>query len=599
MKIRVKLFIIPVVGSLFYLVLFATVSLGFGEQRRSQEVYAKRFVGYTACTDVYGTLLDLHAGLYRMIAWCSSGYDASKIQQLAEREKALLDSIEAALTKASADTEQDEERNGLYTKAATQFNGYREWALKVIEIVDTDQSIASMFMGTAEDMASALQASLVELKAIERRLSDEAYAAALHSSDFTLNLIIATLFAAITISIAIAIILSRQIIRSLDNLHARVRDISQGSGDLSMLIEVNSSDEIGGLGHTLNEFITRMEGIVSGVKRVTGQSKDISGSLSRIAVDTSADTEQMSASLHSSRQNIEKLNHEIQSSAQQIKEIASHIGDMTNSIENQSSAVAQSSSAIEEIVTSIRTITTMMEAKKELSERLTQIAMEGLSRMEESTQAIAKVTHTADEAMTQIKVINGINANLNLLAMNAAIEAAHAGSAGSGFAVVAGEVRRLAEETGRNSKSISGSLASTVSDMQTASRVNQVAKDSFKALMSGITDIVGAMEETRAGMNELSVGSTEIVRAVSSLMNITSDIRERSSVINDNASSIEATMGRVAGLSTVASGGMGEVAGAVLHVSESMARLADVSHSNEENVERIDQEMRQFRTRDP
>lgn len=589
----------PIIGILCFLVLIATLYLGLAEQKKALDnVYRTRFKAYQTCAEITERVVAYHSDLYKLISWSSSGYDPAKIAELMGDEKKGMDGISAGIQQAMSLAGIDEREKTLYAKALGQLGEYGEWSGKVLGMVGSDLSIASMFMGTAEDKMSMLRGTLASLEALEKKLGSETYESAAKSSDVTLRNALAIFAAAIALSVFASLILGRRIMRSLDLLGRRARDISKGTGDLTLEISGGTHDEIGELGASFNEFIEKLERTIAHVKETSKKNKEIGAALSRIAVDTSSDIQQISATVNSSKDSIHRLNDEIQSSVGIMEKIAGHIEEMAKSIESQSAAVTQSSASIEEIAASIGTITSVVEQKKELSDRLSQTAQDGFKKMEMSSSAIVKVSRSADSVVKMVDVINGITANLNLLAMNAAIEAAHAGEWGRGFAVVAQEVRALAEDTARNAKSIAKTLKATVSDMQSASQLNLTAKSSMADLISGIKDIVNAMEETRSGMGELSAGSKEIVKAVASLMELMTDIRERSAGINENSVSINANMSRVAGLSAKTSGGMQEITVAVSHVSEAMTRLSEIGKTNEQSSAEIDRELSQFKTRE-
>ncbi len=599
MKIRIKLMIIPIISLIFFLILLATVYSGLADQKRALDnVYKNRFHGYKTCSEIYEDILGYHLNLYKLISWTGSGFDSGKIALLNMAERETISRVALEIDRASKLPGLDENEETLYVKSIALLKEYQDWSGRVLDIADSDLSIASMFMGTADDKMTALQFLFDALQSKEKSLGEEAYTAAAKSSEFTLGLTLAIFAISMVVSVSVSLLLSRGIMRSLDNLGKRAKDISKGSGDLTQEIRTGSSDEIGELGVSFNEFIQKLEAVIGHLKQVSVKNRKIGGTLSRITVDTSTDTREISETVNSSKDSIRKLDSEIQSSVGIVKQITAHIEQITATIENQSTAVSQSSASMEEMAASIVTITSIVEQKKALSDTLSATAREGLRKMEMSSDAIAKVNRSADAVVKMVNVINRITKNLNLLAMNAAIEAAHAGDAGRGFAVVAQEVRSLAEDTAKNAKSISKTLKGTAMDMQTASQLNQATKASLADLVTGIHEIVNAMEETRSGMNELSASSTEIVNAVSSLLELTESIRERSTGINENAVSIDANMNRVSGLSSQATHGMEEITAAVYRVSETMMKLSEIGKANEESVTAIDLELQKFRTRE-
>nr|HPO50992.1 methyl-accepting chemotaxis protein [Spirochaetota bacterium] len=180
--------------------------------------------------------------------------------------------------------------------------------------------------------------------------------------------------------------------------------------------------------------------------------------------------------------------------------------------------------------------------------------------------------------------------------MNAAIEAAHAGDAGKGFAVVADEIRKLAEITGENAKSIGDALQKAVDDIHIATEINKNSSDSFNNLVVGIQEILNFMAEITNSMKELSFGSREIVGAITSLLEMTENIKSSVNKINDNSKQIIENVDQVSDFSYQSSVGMEEVSKGAIQISYSMLTLIDVSKENEENIKTLVEELKNFQT---
>ncbi|HOV15114.1 MAG TPA: methyl-accepting chemotaxis protein, partial [Spirochaetota bacterium] len=350
-----------------------------------------------------------------------------------------------------------------------------------------------------------------------------------------------------------------------------------GEGNLETKVAVASNDEIGDFSSYFNIFTTNIKQIITKIKGISENTKRVGEHLNNISSETSASTEEISAIILSSKENIEMLDSKIKDTAESIKKITNSIQKITESIDRQSSAVDQSSSSIEEMAASIGNIAKLVEEKKSLSDVLSKTAKDGMNKVEESIESIDKITKSTNNMLEMIAVINNIAEQTDLLAMNAAIEAAHAGDAGKGFAVVADEIRKLAEITSENAKSIGQALQKAVDDIHTATDINRTSSDSFNNLVLGIQDILNFMSEITNSMKELSFGSKEIVGAITSLLEMTDNIKTSVNMINDNSKQITQNVDQVSEFSYQSSVGMEEVSKGAIQISRSMLTLMEVS----------------------
>ena len=246
-----------------------------------------------------------------------------------------------------------------------------------------------------------------------------------------------------------------------------------------------------------------------------------------------------------SRYQAEQLADQVTSGASAIEEIVATIESQTQRIDQQRELVSQSAAAIAQVSSSISSIASITEQHATDSVRLRGATESGSAAVHTAEEAISDVSESVDAVDGMISVINDIAARTNLLAMNAAIEAAHAGSAGRGFAVVAAEIRKLAENTATNAHQISERLTTLIAriqDARTASAETQETFSTITTVAATVTDAFGAITDQS---REVATGAHEVVSTSAGLQALSDEIAggavEMQSAVHEISGLISAT----------------------------------------------------------
>ena len=202
-----------------------------------------------------------------------------------------------------------------------------------------------------------------------------------------------------------------------------------------------------------------------------------------------------------------------------IDEIDKTVNELNVSITSQSRFVEESSQKTEKMISSLKTTSEISRNKQETIQELLANAAGGQESMKETIQSVQGISQSVDGIASAIKIISAIAANTNLLSMNAAIEAAHAGDAGRGFAVVAAEIRRLSETTRENSHNISKTLKSIIDGIGVTSKRSGDTNSRINEMSREIDDFADTMTGMINTLNELSSESSDITTALNSLKN--------------------------------------------------------------------------------
>jgi iron only hydrogenase large subunit-like protein len=206
----------------------------------------------------------------------------------------------------------------------------------------------------------------------------------------------------------------------------------------------------------------------------------------------------------------DRLHQKISGAQELVNRLVDLVQTVLATTEDQGQTVAESSAAVEEMMASIRNVDTLVRKRMSLVQGLQTETDSGAAAFQKTVQSVKRVTDRVEAIRGVTGAIEEVAANTNLLAMNAAIEAAHAGASGRGFAVVASEIRKLAEQTTRQSGRISTDLEAIGSEIDGTRAVSAEAGQRLEALVDQLRDLSVGFVELAHTMAEMASGTGQV-----------------------------------------------------------------------------------------
>jgi len=222
---------------------------------------------------------------------------------------------------------------------------------------------------------------------------------------------------------------------------------------------------------------------------------------------------------------VDMLTENINNATSIIDGIVQVVQNLHESIDAQAKSVEESSKKTEVMVNSLMTTSDISRNKRDDIKELITNTTKSQESMRETILSIQDISQSVDGIASAIKIISAIAANTNLLSMNAAIEAAHAGDAGRGFAVVANEIRRLSESTRENSRNISQTLKNIIDGIAKTSKQSDDTGGRINEMSTEINGFADTMNGLITTFNELSAESGEITNSLCDLRDISNTVK--------------------------------------------------------------------------
>jgi len=254
-------------------------------------------------------------------------------------------------------------------------------------------------------------------------------------------------------------------------------------GDLTKSLDVKGFDEISKVSGYINDIISFFNKIVRDTKEMAMSNYKSEEAETESSSMSSKALNEISGNLKEIIKQITHLNSNISTATNDISIISANLTMLTGDIENQFSSITESSSSIEEMVSTINNISMVSKTKKESSIDLLNTVSETGKLIDNNHEIVMRIAANVNDTIEIISIIDQIASSIDLLSMNAAIEAAHAGEAGKGFSVVAEEVRNLAESTNENSGRISTILKNIVELSRESLESSNRSNSSFKQII--------------------------------------------------------------------------------------------------------------------
>ncbi|MDY2824784.1 MAG: methyl-accepting chemotaxis protein [Treponema sp.] len=414
------------------------------------------------------------------------------------------------------------------------------------------------------------------------------------SGIFTPLLIFAIIFTIILLGTLIALI-TIKIIVPLKNVGNAVESLSSGEADLTIRLPVKGKDEFAKLSDDVNKFIELLQNIVRQLLNAQDSLVTIGENLGQNSQSSASATAEIMANIESVRKQSESQTDAVGNTSNVLKKSTEAVEELGTLIERQTSGIADSSAAIEEMLGNISSVTNSVRKMSESFATLSNTVNVGSRKMENVNEKVAQMAEQSKMLLQANEMIAAVAEQTNLLAMNAAIEAAHAGDAGKGFSVVADEIRKLAETSSDQSKNIDVELKGISESIQDVVSLSQDSQSAFGEIVThlGTTDAI--IHQIDHAMSEQEQASHQILSSLSDMRQKSDQVNVKSVELNEGVQLVLKDMASVSQISDVILGSMDEMTTGAKEINGSTQSVSNLALQTNENINAMNQLLNQFK----
>ena len=406
---------------------------------------------------------------------------------------------------------------------------------------------------------------------------------------FSMLIITLVLF---VLSFMVSFILSRFLKRYFSRMETVFKQIAKG--DTTARINYKTNDEIGLLMGYFDESIEHMSIMLSTLAKETDQ-------MEKVGTTLSTDMEKTATAAQQVTNHINGIKDEIMRQASSVTEILATVEQSINiiklldsSIESQNTSVSNGVHQMERMTESIKTITDMLAKNNQLIKDLCEKTIRGKEGARTANEVVAQIAEKSDSLLEASLVIQNIASQTNLLAMNAAIEAAHAGESGKGFAVVADEIRKLAEESNMQGKQIANVLKETIEVIRNLIEAGNGAERVFDEVYDLTNNISGQEDLIEKELKEQAEGTSIALEMMKDIKEVASGIKDGSTEMLEGNEAVADEMKKLDSLTRIISNSMNEMTKGAVEITNTIIEANDITQQNKASVDSLASVMNKF-----
>ena len=391
------------------------------------------------------------------------------------------------------------------------------------------------------------------------------------------------------------LIVIKVIIDKFDSIKQNIDNLNTGDKDLTKRLQINHNNEISQVKKSVNTFVDTIHQTVKQIGTANNNLKDAFNNVKTSLAESKMQIENISDETNIATETLENEDKCVADTSSSVTQISQNIKGLNELIDSQISAITQASAGIEQMIGNITSISASVEKMATEFSALNSATADGIEKNKVVNELLSVVLSQSKSLQDTNKIISAISSQTNLLSMNAMIESAHAGEAGKVFAVVAEEIRKLADTSAAQSKTIGENLQKIAENISKVVESANAGKISFELVSDKADNTSQLVNSIKLAAEEQSEASKQLLEVLSEMNNISSNVQTSSKEIESRTGEILISIESLKNSSANMSDNFSKIVSATDATKKTASALQVCTNAMSEAVENISEKIEEFK----